>query len=74
MHAPVNNLVACCQEVLDWRRTGFLIDGELRKFADGLNVPPHSKLDVAEKLVTDAAMKYVVSNAPQPQSAPTTST
>lgn len=56
-------LPTCCQEILDWHKTGFLIDGEVRKLAASLTeIPENYRLAVAEKRIADAAMLYVINS------------
>lgn len=62
MDVTITDLATCCQEILEWRRTGTLVDGKVRKLASGLNAPSLYQLDIAEKMVADAAMKYVILN------------
>lgn len=57
----IEMLPACCQEILDWHRTGLLVDGEVRKLAASLtDIPENYRLSVAEKRIADAAMMYVI--------------
>lgn len=56
-----DDLGARCREVLEWHRTGLLIgNGALRRLAASLSeVPEKYRLDVAEKITADEAMRLV---------------
>ncbi len=55
------DLAIRCREVLDWKRTGLLVDGELRRLASGMaDIPERYRLDLAEKRTADEAMQFVI--------------
>lgn len=60
---PPVELVARCQEILDWHKTGLLKDGVLRAFARKLKVPEQYQLALAESQTGADAMRFVVAAA-----------
>lgn len=50
-----------CQEILNWKRTGRLVDGAVRRLAASrTEIPEHYRLDIAEKQTADEAMQFVI--------------
>lgn len=63
----MGDLAKRCQEILDWKSSGLLVDGELRKLAAALEkVPDTYRLPVAENQTTTEAMKEIVRLAAKP--------
>lgn len=58
----MDDLVARCREVLEWHRTGLLLQGgALHRLAGRLtNIPEIYRLSVAEKQTADEAMAAIV--------------
>jgi hypothetical protein len=60
-----------CRDVLEWKRTGLLLDGALRAFAAKLDVDDPFGVDlalgVAEKQTAEEAMRFVIAAAPTPK-------
>lgn len=62
--AVQDNLRALCCEILIWRATGVLPEGELRKIAETLKpITIFDHIGMAEKLVVDAALAFAASFA-----------
>jgi hypothetical protein len=58
-------LATRCAEVIAWRTTGLLADGELRKLAEKApHREEHQRLMWAESVTTDEAMRFVISRTP----------
>lgn len=56
----MEDLVVRCKEILEWRRTGLLTDGAVRRLAASLtHIPEHYRLSVAENQTAEDAMKIV---------------
>lgn len=63
----MGDLAKRCQEILDWKHSGLLVDGELRKLAAALeNVPDTYRLLVAENQTATEAMQEIVRLAAKP--------
>lgn len=55
------DLVARCNEVLNWKLTGILTGTRLRDLATRMPGEDYQKLALAEKATADEAMKFVAS-------------
>lgn len=59
----MSDLKKRCEEVLDWHRTGLLIDGALRELAARMpSAHEHERLRIAENRTADEAMRFVIAN------------
>lgn len=55
-----------CAEILDWHRTGVLVDGEVRKEANKFveqGLLEHTALHIAETQIAAQAMRFVIDNS-----------
>lgn len=60
-HDTMTDLANRCREVLEWQRTGLLLQGgALYRLAATLtNIPEHYRLNLAEKQTADEAMRFI---------------
>ena len=59
----MDDLVARCQEIIDWHKTGILVDGRLREFAKTMpHAEEHQRLRGAEGRTAEDAMKFVINH------------
>lgn len=57
------HLIELCEEILDWRNTGWLDDKKMRELFKLCDYAGHARQSLAEKLVGNAALKFVVTAA-----------
>ena len=66
--AEQNTLAQRCLEVLEWKRTGLLADGELRKYAEKApHAEEYQRLMWAESKTAEEAMKLASLGVSQPK-------
>jgi hypothetical protein len=59
------NIVEISQEILDWRGSGILKEGKIRRadyMLSGSNIPYPDRLRVLEEMSTNIALEFIINN------------